>query len=120
MASPKADRAQMAAVIDRFDNAGGAQVLFGPGGLSFLVGSLLLAIAMFRTRSVPRWAAVVFFAGFAVQFVGFSASSVLIIAASAVLSLVSMAAIARAVVTDEPSARPVTGRPAIGAHTVPS
>jgi Domain of unknown function (DUF4386) len=121
MVSPKADRAQMAAVIDRFDNAGGAAALFGPGGIAFIVGSALLTIALFRTRAVPRWAAVVFLAGMAVQLVGFSASSQPIIAASGVLLLVSMAAIARSLLdVSAESAHRVTATPGVGAQTATS
>ncbi|HJQ42988.1 MAG TPA: hypothetical protein VJ831_07885 [Jatrophihabitantaceae bacterium] len=121
MVGPKADRSQMAALLDRFDNAGGAGVFFGPGGIAFLVGTLLLSVAMVRTPELPRWAAVLFGVGLIVQLVGFSASSVPIIAVSGVLSLASMAAIARSLLgVSAESAHRATARPGIGAQTVPS
>lgn len=115
-----ADRRQMAALMDRFDNAGGASLIFGPGGLAFLVGSVLLTIALLRTARVPSWAAVLFGVGLVVQVVGFTSSSVPMIAASNVISLVAMAALARVQLgaATAPSAQ-ATDRPAAGVRTAP-
>jgi hypothetical protein len=95
MVTGHADQAQMAALLDRTSNAGGASLFFAPGGLAFLAGSVLLTIALVRTRAVPIWASIAFLIGIVVQLVGFSASSVALIAASAVISLVAMAMLAR-------------------------
>jgi hypothetical protein len=95
MATGHADRAQMAALLDRTNNAGGSALFFAPGGLAFLVGSILLTIALVRTRAVPVWVSVTFLLGIIAQLVGFSSSSVAVIVASAVLSLVAMAMLAR-------------------------
>jgi hypothetical protein len=95
MVTGNADRAQMAGLLDRFDNAGGAELFFGPGGLAFLVGSILLTVALVRSRAVPVWVSVAFLTGLVVQLVGFSSSSVAIIAASAAISLIAMAMLAR-------------------------
>ena len=86
-----ADRAQMAALLDRTSNASGASLFFGPGGLAFLVGSILLTVALVRTRVVPVWVSIAFLLGIVVQLVGFTSSSVAVIAASAVICLVAMA-----------------------------
>jgi hypothetical protein len=95
MVTGHADQGQMAALLDRTSNAGGAALFFAPGGLAFLVGSVLLTIALVRTRVVPIWVSIAFLLGIIVQLVGFSASSVAVIAASAVISLVAMAMLAR-------------------------
>jgi hypothetical protein len=90
-----ANRAQMAALLDRVDNAGGASLLFGPGGLAFLVGAILLTVALVRTRVVPVWVSIAFLVGIIVQLVGFTSASVALITASAVICLVAMAMFAR-------------------------
>src|SRR3954447_7795016 len=94
MAAPGANRSQMAALMDRFDNAGGAQVFFGPGGLAFALGTILLTIALIRTRAVPVWASVTFLVGILAQLAGFTNSSVGMLAASSVVLLVAMSAMA--------------------------
>lgn len=94
MVTPGTDRGQMAALMDRFDNAGGAQLFFGPGGLAFAVGTILLTIALIRTRAVPVWASVTFLVGILAQLAGFTNSSVGLIAASSVVLLVAMTAMA--------------------------
>jgi len=95
MVTGGANRAQMAALLDRVDNAGGASLFFGPGGLAFLVGSILLTVALIRTRVVPLWVSAGFLLGIVVQLVGFTSNSVAIIAASAVISLIAMVMLAR-------------------------
>ena len=95
-----ADQAQMAALLDRFDNAGGAGVLFGPGGLAFAVGAIVLTIAMVRTHVVPLWAALAFGIGMVVQLVGFTGSNRGVIAASAVILLAAAVPVARELMSD--------------------
>lgn len=63
--------------------------------MAFLVGSILLTIALVRTRVVPVWVSVVFLLGIVVQLVGFTACSVTVITASAVICLVAMSILAR-------------------------
>jgi hypothetical protein len=106
MVSGHADRAQMAALLDRVDNAAGASLFFAPGGLAFLAGSILLTVALVRTRAVPVWVSVAFLLGVVVQLVGFTSSSVAVIAASAVISLVAMVMLARRLWTGWPVERP--------------
>lgn len=91
MVAPHADRAQMAALLDRFDNAGGAQLFFGPGGIAFVIGSLLLTVALVRTRALPVWASVAFAVGvIGGQFVGFVQSNVPVILVGNVVLLVAL------------------------------
>jgi hypothetical protein len=95
MVAGHADRAQMAALLDRTSNASGSALFFAPGGLAFLIGSILLTIALVRTRAVPVWVSVTFLLGIVAQLAGFSSSSIAVILASAVLSLVAMTMLAR-------------------------
>ena len=46
MVEPGADRAQMVALMTRFDEAPGNAAVFGIGGLAYLVGTVLLTIAL--------------------------------------------------------------------------
>lgn len=94
MVTPGADRSQMAALLDRFDNAGGAQLFFGPGGLAFVIGSVLLTVALIRTRNLPVWASVAFLIGMVGQFMGFVASSIPVILVGNVVLLVALSAAA--------------------------
>jgi hypothetical protein len=95
MVTGHADRTQMAALLDRNANAGGASLFFAPGGLAFLVGSILLTVALVRTRVVPVWVSLAFVLGIVVQLVGFTSNSVAILAASAALCLVATVMLAR-------------------------
>jgi hypothetical protein len=103
-----ADRQQMAAVIDRFDNAGGSTVVFAVGGLGFLVGTILLSIALVRSRRTPAWATLLFAVGIVVQLVGFTASSVAIVMVSSVILLAGMSRQAMSVLA------PAKGHEAVG------
>jgi hypothetical protein len=88
-----ADLTQMAAALDRFDSAGGSSIVFTVGGLSILIGCVLLTVGLIRHHLAPAWAAVGLSAAVLVNIVGFGAASNAVVAASWVLLLVSMAAI---------------------------
>src|SRR4051794_103025 len=94
MVSGGADPAQMAALLDRFDNAGGASIVFTVGGLSILIGCILLTVGLIRTRVAPAWAAVGLSVAVLANIVAFSAASNAGVAASWILLLVSMGALA--------------------------
>ena len=106
MVTDHADRAQMAALLDRTSNAAGASLFFGPGGLAFLVGAILLTVALVRTRVAPVWASVAFLLGIITQLVGFTASSVAVITASAVICLVANSMLARQLWGAAPAEQP--------------
>jgi hypothetical protein len=99
-----ADLTQMAAALDRFANAGGSSIVFTVGGLSILIGCVLLTVGLIRHHLAPAWAAVGLSAAVLVNIVGFSAASNAVVAASWVLLLVSMGALA---------ARPSVLQPAV-------
>ncbi|HEX4733652.1 MAG TPA: DUF4386 family protein [Thermoleophilaceae bacterium] len=90
MVADGADRAQMAALLHRFDNAGGVGVVFNVGGLSILIGVVMLTIALIRTRVAPAWAAVGLSAATLLNIVAFSSASAAGVAASWVVLLVAM------------------------------
>jgi hypothetical protein len=94
MVSGGADQAQMAALLDRFENAGGASIVFTVGGLSILIGCVLLTIGLIRDQLAPAWAAMGLSLAVLVNVVAFSAASNAGVLASWILLLVSMGALA--------------------------
>jgi hypothetical protein len=85
------ERATMVALSDRYDAATGW--IYTIGGLAVLLGSVLLGIALWRTRSLPRWAAVGVPGSVILNILGFSIASQPILVVS---YLVMLAAFARA------------------------
>jgi hypothetical protein len=83
-------RAQAAALLDRFDNAAGINLIFAVTGIGLLIGTVLLTTALVRNRTVPSWVAVIFGVAVVVNVVAFSAISVAGVATSCVLLLVGM------------------------------
>jgi hypothetical protein len=99
MGAPGADRGQMVALADRYENAAGSSVIYSIGGLAVVVGSLLIAVGLWRARALPRWAAVALAAGAVVQMVGFAAASQPLLIASFVLLLAAFVPVAGALLT---------------------
>jgi hypothetical protein len=93
MVATGADRAQMVALQEHFDEAVGTQIIFMVTGMGLLIGTVLLAVALARNPAVPTWTAVVFVVAVFVNIVAFSANSVAGVAASCALLLVSMGSI---------------------------
>ena len=89
MASPGANRIQMTGLLNRFDTATGVAPLFTIGGLAILAGCALLAAALWRSHTVPRWAAVALPLGAVANIAGFSTNSLPLLDASALLLLVA-------------------------------
>jgi hypothetical protein len=96
MGAKGADKAQMAALMDRFQNAGGSGIVFGLGAVAFVLGSVLLAVGLVRERCAPTWAALAMVAGLVANIVAFTASSNVVVIASWAILLAGMAGIARA------------------------
>jgi hypothetical protein len=94
MVSGDANVAQMAAALDRFENAGGATVVFTVGGLSILIGCVLLTVGLIRQHLAPAWAAVGLSLAVVANIVAFTAASNAGVLASWILLLVSMGALA--------------------------
>lgn len=105
MGSPRADRAQMVALADRYENALGSSLPYTIGGLATLVGVLLVSVALWRTGVVPRWAAVGLLVGSVANIVGFSAVSRPTLIASYVVLLAAFVPMAQRLLgpADRPS-----------------
>jgi hypothetical protein len=102
MVAKGADHEQMAALLHRFDNAGGVGIVFSVGGLSVLVGVVALTVGLIRTRTAPRWAAVGVSVATLLNIVAFSSASAAGVAASWVVLLVALGYIGRRVLVGEP------------------
>lgn len=97
MVAKGADHAQMAALLHRFDTAGGVSAVFSVGGLSVLIGTVLLSIGLIRGRGATAWAGVGLSVAVVVNIVGFSSASNGVVAVSWALLLLAMGSIARVV-----------------------
>jgi hypothetical protein len=116
MVATGADRAQMAALLHRFDNAGGVGVVFNVGGLAILIGVVALTVGLIRTRTAPTWAAIGLSLATLLNIVEFSSASAAGVAASWVVLLASMGYIGRRALVEQPSHR-VVAEPARGTQT---
>jgi len=85
MGQPGADHQQMTALANRYENATGSALVYAVGGLATLIGVVLLAVILWRTRALPRFAAVALVLGTVANVVGFSAASRPILVASYLL-----------------------------------
>jgi hypothetical protein len=101
MGSRGADRAQMAALLHRFDNVAGSSIVFGIGGLAIVLGVVMLSIALYRSRAVPAWASVGLAAGTVLNIVGFGAASVGLLIVSSVVLLAALGWIGRLVLAGD-------------------
>jgi hypothetical protein len=88
MAAPEADRDQMVALLTRLEAAAGATLPFILGTLGLVIGTVLLAIGLYRSRVVPTWVAAALGAGIVANLAAFIAGSRPgLIASSAILAL---------------------------------
>jgi hypothetical protein len=90
MGAPGADRAQMAALAERYEHAAGSSLVFAVGGLALIIGLLLLGVALRRLRLAPAWAALGVPVGVIVNIVGFSSNSNALVIASNVVLLAAL------------------------------
>ena len=90
----------MVALSDRYESATGW--IYTIGGLSLVVGSVLLGVALWRTRTLPRWAAVALPASIVLNIVGFSVASQPVLVLSYVVALTAFAPAAVETVRPEP------------------
>jgi hypothetical protein len=90
MGARGADRAQMAALLHRFDTVAGASIVFSLGGLAVVLGVVLLSVALYRSRAVPAWAAGGLAAGMLLNIVGFAAASTGVLILSSVLLVAAL------------------------------
>lgn len=78
-----ADRTQMVALLNRYDNSAAASIFYLPGGLALLIGAAVLAAALWRADLTPRWVGVSLGLGLAVNLLGFMSSSIPVITVGA-------------------------------------
>jgi len=94
MGRPLADRAAMAALAHRYENAPAASIIFVVGALGLVAGSVLLAVALTRSRIAPIWAGALLPLGMVVNIAAFGAGSRLLLIASSVVLLVPLGLVA--------------------------
>jgi hypothetical protein len=112
MGAPGADRAQMVALAERYDGAPGAALVYTVGGLAMLVGTALITVALWRTRVVPRWAAVALLVGAVANIQGFTWANQPLLVASYVVLLAGFAPMAVRLLEKQPAvAGPAQERP---------
>jgi hypothetical protein len=93
MGAPAADRAQMAALLHRYDNTLGSSLVFTIGGLALLVGVVVLAIGLRKARAVPGWVAVGMPVGIFLNIAGFTAASAGTLIVSSVVLLAALGSV---------------------------
>jgi hypothetical protein len=103
MGAHGADRAQMAALLHRYDNVAGSSIVFNVGGLAVVVGIVLLSVALYRSQAAPAWACGGLVAGVVLNIVGFSAGSTGILILSSVVLLATLGWIGRLVLAGGPA-----------------
>ena len=111
MGAPAADHSQMAALADRYESANGSGMVYTVGGLAVVAGTLLVSVALWRTRVVPRWAAVGITAGVGANIVGFGMASQPVLVASYVVTLAACARIAAVVLGTRSTQTAANGLP---------
>jgi hypothetical protein len=94
MGARSADPTQMAALLHRYENAPGASIIFVVGAIALVVGTVLLAFALRRTRVAPLWAAVLIPVGMVANLAAFVGSSKVLLIVSSVVLLAGMGRIA--------------------------
>jgi hypothetical protein len=113
MSATGGDRSQMAMLLQRADNAPGFEILFTIGGIAIVAGCVLLGAALWRSRAVPRFAAVALPVGTIANILGFSANSRVVLDVSALVLATAFAPVAAKLLGLAPrsglAARPVHG-----------
>lgn len=105
MAAEGANRREMVALLERFDEATGAGIVFGVGGLTALIGTVLLSVGLIRGRVAPTWAAIGLSVAIVLNIGGFTASSNVVVTISWAALLVAMGCIGRIVLAGGRRAR---------------
>lgn len=90
MAAPGADQAQMAALLVRVDEAPGAALIFRIGGVSFVLGFVLLAVGLYRAKASSAGVAAGLALGALLNVAGFVIGSTVVIDISCVALLLSL------------------------------
>ncbi len=91
----QADRPQMTALLNRYENAPGANVIFMIGALALVVGAILLAVALVRAHAAPVWASVCVPVGMILNIGSFMGSSKVLLIVSSLVLLAGFGSVAR-------------------------
>ena len=121
MAAPSADHAQMTALLTRLNDTPGSALPLQLSGFAFLLGTTVLAIGLYRARTVPTWIAPALVVGIFANLAGFLASSVALLIASSAVLLAALGWIGATVLTEDDDLREHTpelacASPAASAH----
>lgn len=103
MGAPSADPDQMVSLANRYDSVSGA--IYAVGGLAVVIGTVLVAVALWRTAVVPRWTAVALVTSVVLNIAGFSAGNQAVLLSSYVVMLAGLGWIGIRLVStsDEPA-----------------
>jgi hypothetical protein len=96
----------MTALAERYEDTAGSSLIYTVGGLATLAGTLLLAVALWRTHVVPRWASASIPVAVVANVAGFSAASSALLVASYVLLLAAFGRIALIISRGDPTDHP--------------
>lgn len=116
MGVPGADRAQMAALVRRFDETAGSAVLLQLSGIAILVGIVVLAVGLHRGHHVPVWASLSLVAGMFLNLAGFAAGHLVLLDASGAILVAAMGSIAWHTCATAEASRPDSSQITIGLH----
>jgi hypothetical protein len=112
MATPSADRTQMTALLTRLDDSAGSALPLQLSGFAFLLGTVALAIGLYRARTAPPWVALGLVVGIIANLAGFLASSVSLLIASSAVLLAALGWIGGIVLTESDARREHAPEPA--------
>ena len=104
MGARSADPAQMVALSHRYDSV--SSMFYGPGGLMVLVGTVLVGVALWRTRVVPRWTSIALVVSMLLNLGGFVTDSKPVLVASFVVMFAAFGRIALVWARPEPTVTP--------------
>jgi hypothetical protein len=116
MGMPGADRAQMVALLRRFDETAGSAVLLQLSGIAFLVGIVMLALGLRRGHLVPLWASLGLVAGTVLNLAGFVAGQIVLLDASGAILVAAMGSIAWHTWVTAEAPRPASSQITLGLH----
>jgi len=116
MGVPGADRAQMVALVARFDETVGSAVFTQLSGTAFLVGITVLAIGLRRGQVAPLWATVGLVVGTFLNLAGFAAGQIVLLDASGAILVAAMGSIAWHTCVSVGARRPASSRITLERH----
>lgn len=94
MGARSADAAQMVALMHRYENAPAASAIFMVGAIAFVVGCILLAVALVRTHAAPVWAGILFPVSAIANIGAFTADSRMLLIVSSIALLAALGRVA--------------------------